>query len=899
MTTRNFDALFKPNVIALIGASNEPGSVGAVLARNLYTGGFEGPILSVNPYAASIGSVLSYPNIAALPIAPDLAVVATPAASIPEIIAELGRRGCRAAVVITAGLSAPSGDAGVTLKQAMLDEAKPHLLRIVGPNGLGFLSPTIGLNASFAQSTPARGDLAVLSQSGAVLTAMIDWAAANGVGFSHIVSLGDMADVDFGDLLDHLALDPATRSILLYVETITNARKFMSAARLAARLKPVIVVKGGRSAAGGRAALSHTGALAGSDAVYEAAFRRAGLLQVDTLAELFEAARTLTSHTGDASGELLIVTNGGGGGVLAVDEAERRGVALATLSPQLTEQLGAVLPKSWSRGNPIDILGDADGERYRQALEIVAGAAGSATILAMNCPSGVADSADCARVVADVARTRPLLACWMGEQTAKAGRDVLTRAGVPVYDTPETAVRALSHLQRRRRNLEGLLRTPPPRRGLAVDRAAARAVVASVLGEGRSLLSAPEAKALVRAYGVPVLEGLTATDPQGAAEAAKRLGPKVALKILSPDITHKSDVGGVALNVEQADVAAIAEGMLRTVRTAAPEARLEGFAVEAIAPEDYGVELIVGLNDDRTFGPVLLVGAGGVAVELLDDKALALPPLNLTSAREMIAKTRVSRLLTGYRNVPPVDLDAVAAVLVALSDMVVDLPELVELDINPLRVGPLGVVAVDARAVVRQTSAGAADRMALRPYPAELERALVLANGDRYALRPVRPEDEPALIEMGRRSTSEHLRMRFFEWVTSFPHAAAARLSQIDYDREMALVAIEAGGAIAGVARMACDPDFGRAEYAVMVRSDRHGRGLTHALLEAILAYARTRSVRRVEGEEMVGAGELLTAARDLGGDLGLVDAGVVPVTFDLAVPVAGAPSAALVMAAE
>lgn len=885
MTTRNFDALFTPKAVALIGASNQPRSVGEVVARNLYGSGFQGPILSVNPHEASIRSALSYRTIAELPVTPDLAIVATPAQAVPGVVAELGATGCRAAVVITAGLAGPSSRPDVTLKQAMLDAAKPHLLRIVGPNGLGFLSPVIGLNASFAHLTPARGDLAVLSQSGAVLTAMIDWAAANGVGFSHLVSLGDMADVDFGDLLDHLALDPATRAILLYVESITHARKFMSAARIAARSKPVILVKGGRSAAGGHAALSHTGALAGSDGVHQAAFLRAGLLQVDTLAELFESARTLTSRTSNVGGELMIVTNGGGAGVLAADEAERCGVPLATLDPAAVERLDAVLPAGWSRANPIDIVGDATGERYQRTLEIVAGRPGGATLLVMNCPTGVADGADCARAVSETAVSRPLLGCWLGEETAAAGRRILGEAGVPVYDTPEAAVRALSHLQRRRRNLEVLLRTPPPRSTFAADVVGARALIAGVLAESRTLLTAPEAKSLLRAYGVPVLEGATAADPAGAARSAAKLGAYIALKVLSPDITHKSDVGGVRLNIAASEVEAAAEAMLATVRAAAPKARLEGFAIEAMAPADGGVELIVGLNDDPTFGPVLLVGAGGVAVEVLNDKALDLPPLNLGSAREMIARTRVSRLLAGYRNVPPADVDAVAGVLVALSDMIVDLPELAELDINPLLAGPAGVVAVDARAVVRPATegAGAAGRLALRPYPAELERAVALQGGTRYTIRPIRPEDEPALVQMGRRSTPEDMRLRFFGWVKSFPHEIAGRLSQIDYDREMALVALEDDGSVAGVSRLICAPAFDRAEFAVIVRSDLQGQGLGRALMDGVFAYARSRGIRRVEGEVLADNTNMLAFVRELGAEFGpKIDAGVVSVAFDL-----------------
>lgn len=889
MSTRNLDALFSPRAIALIGASNAAGSVGQVLARNLYGGGFEGPILSVNPHETAVRSALSYRSVEDLPITPDLAVVATPAATVPSIIDSLGRRGCRAAVVISAGLGAEAPGGG-TLRQAMLDASRPHLLRIVGPNGLGFISPGRGLNASFAHTTPHAGDLAVLSQSGAVLTAMIDWAVANAVGFSHLVSLGDMADVDFGDLLDHLALDAETKAILLYVETVTHARKFMSAARIASRAKPVIVVKGGRSASGARAALSHTGALAGSDVVHQAAFRRAGMLQVDTLAELFEAARTLTSRAADISGPLLVVTNGGGAGVLAADEAERRGLPLASLDSETIERLDAVLPSSWSRANPVDILGDADGARYRAALELLSSRRAE-TLLVMNCPTGVADGAACAEAVRGVALRRPLIACWLGEQTAQVGRRILTEAGAPVYATPEAAVRAMSHLHGRRRNLEALLHTPPARSGAAVDRASARDVISRALTENRTVLTAPETKGLLQAYGVPVVTSREAPNASAAAAIAAELGRPVALKILSPDISHKSDLGGVALNLAPGDVQLQAEAMAARIRQAAPAARLEGFIVEAMAPRDGRVELIIGMIDDPTFGPLILAGAGGVAVEALDDKALELPPLNLASAREMIGRTRVSRLLAGYRNVPPADLDAVASVLVAVSDMLVDLPELVELDINPLSVGSDGVIAVDARAVVRKAAPGASERLALKPYPAELERELRLADGAALRLRPIRPEDEPALIEMGRRSRPEDLRLRFFTWIKTFSHSMAARLSQIDYDREMALVAIEPNGAIAGVSRLICDPDFDQGEFALIVRSDIQGRGLGRGLLMALRDYAAGRGVRRLVGEVLAENATMLKLVHEVGGRTAPTsEPGIVRAELDLGVSIARAP---------
>ena len=893
MTTRNFDALFHPRAIALIGASNHPHSVGAVLAHNLQSGGFAGPILAVNPHETAIGSTLAYRSVADLPMVPDLAVLATPPDTIPGLIAELGARGCRAAVVITAGFGEGGREAGEALRLRMVEAARPHLLRIVGPNCLGFLSPHAGINASFAHLAPAPGDVAFLSQSGALVTSVLDWAAARGLGFSHIVSLGDMSDVDFGDLLDYLAQDEATRSILLYVESIKHARKFMTAARIAARAKPVIVVKSGRSQSGAKAAMSHTGALAGSDAVYDAAFRRAGMLRVFELREIFEAAETLSRKLTVRGDRLTILSNAGGAGVLAADALDERGGVLAALAPAVKAQLDAVLPAAWSQANPIDIIGDAPGKRYADALAALAGNPDQDAILVMNCPTGMVapEEASGAVLAALGPKHPPVLTCWLGEATAQIGRGDFAAAGIPTYETPDDAVRAFMHLVDYGRNQDLLLETPPAGADVpSAGRAAARALVETVLAQGRTLMSEAESKALLAAYGVPVVETRVVKDAAQAAQTAAEMTGPFVLKILSPDITHKSDVGGVRLNLAgPAEVTAAAEEIFEHVAAHAPKARIEGFTLEPMIVRPSARELIVGLIDDGVFGPVVLFGQGGTAVEVVADRALGLPPLNSVLARDMIGRTRIAGLLKGYRDVAPADMAAIESVLIRLGDMAIDLPEIAELDINPLLADAQGVMALDARVVVRMAPAKAGLRLAIRPYPSELEKDIEIAEGRRLRIRPIRPQDAPGLVEMGQRSTPEDLRLRFFGAMRAIPAGLAARLSQIDYDREMALIAQDPAGdepaAILGVVRLISDPDNIQGEFAVMVRSDLKGHGLGHRLMEEMLAGARLRGLSAVEGDVLAENTTMLTMAKALGGVVeASTDARIVRVRFPLAI---------------
>ena len=592
MTIRNLDALFKPRSIALIGGSRRDGSLGAVLARNLFKGGFEGPILPVHPRHESLEGVLAYPSVESLPLAPDLAILATPPKTVPQLIAELGARGTRAAVVITAGFGEGGDSGGAGLRQQLLEAAQPHLLRVVGPNCLGMMVPGLGINASFSHVAPPPGDLAFVTQSGAMVTAMLDWAAPRGIGFSKVVSLGDKADVDFGDLLDYLAMDAETRAILLYVESIAHARKFMSAARAAARAKPVIVIKGGRHAEGAKAAASHTGALAGADAVYDAVFARAGMLRVYSLEELFDAAETLANYaavssTRSGDSRLAILTNGGGLGVLATDALIAEGGKLAELAPQTIAALDQHLPATWSRGNPVDIIGDAPGSRYKAAMEALLHDPESDAVLAMHCPVAVASPVEAAEAVIEAhaenekKNHRPVFAAWVGEQAVGEARRLFTEHHLPHYPTPEQAVRAFMHLERYRHAQSLLMRVPPSvPESAAPDTALVRSLVATAIGEGREWLNEAEAKQVLAAYGIPALRAEVVATPAEAGEAAARIGGPVALKILSRDITHKSDMGGVALDLEGAGaVEQAAEAMLKRIAKAAPEARLQGFTV--------------------------------------------------------------------------------------------------------------------------------------------------------------------------------------------------------------------------------------------------------------------------------------------------------------------------------
>jgi acetyltransferase len=858
MTIRYLEAVLKPKSIALIGASDKPGSIGAILAGNLLAAGFKGEVMPVNPKYGEIRGLRTYPDVASLPRPVDLGVICTPADAVPGIVDALATLGSRGAVVITAGFGESHETHGIELRKALIVAAKSGQVRIVGPNCLGILVPGIGLNASFAHRAPKSGTLAFVAQSGAIVTSVLDWADARGIGFSHLVSLGDMIDVDFDDVLDYLASDAATRAILLYIESIKDARRFMSAARAASRMKPVIVVKAGRHPEGARAVESHTGALAGADAVYDAAFERAGVLRVYSLEELFDAVQTLALAKPPRGDRLAIVTNGGGIGILATDALIDQGGRLAQLSPATITELGQVLPPTWSHGNPVDIIGDATGKRYADTLAVLSKDPGVDGILALNCPTAVTSPEEAARTIVGYASSqrRPLLlTSWVGESAAQKARDLFAERRIPTYDTPEQAVRAFMYLVRYRRSQDLLMETPPSIPvDFTPDAEKARNIVASVVDADRHWLNEYEAKQVMSAYGIPVAITHRAESPEQAAEQAAQIGGPVALKVLSPDITHKSDVGGVMLDLAgPAAVLEAANAMQERLQRANPQARLEGFTVQPMVRRPGAYELIVGVSDDPQFGPVILVGQGGVAVEAVDDKALGLPPLNMRLAAELLSRTRIYRLLKGFRGQPAVNLDAVALTLVRLSQMIVDLAEICELDINPLLVDRFGVMVLDARIRVEPSDKPAADRLAIRPYPKELEETIPLGDGRTLLLRPIRPEDEPSLQTAFAKLTPEEVRLRFFVPMSTLSHVMAARFTQIDYDREMALILTEPGiagtTAIYGVVRIIADPDNERAEYAIVVSHDMTGMGLGVLLMRRILDYAQQRGIREIYGD--------------------------------------------------
>jgi acetyltransferase len=849
MSIRHLEQLLNPRSVAVVGASDREGSVGATVWRNLRSGGFAGPVRAVNPRLSTLDGEPVASRCEDLTPPCDLAVVCVPPAAVPGVIDALCRTGTRAAIVMTAGLDRAQ-------KQAMLDAARPHLLRVLGPNCLGLLSPRAGLNASFAHTSALPGDIAFVSQSGALVTAVLDWARSRRIGFSHMVSLGEHADVDFGDLLDHLASDAHTRSILLYIESIQSPRKFMSAARAAARNKPVIVVKAGRAGRGVAAAASHTGAMAGADPVFDAAIRRAGMLRVDTLDELFLAAETLARFRGNLDDRLTVLTNGGGAGVMAADAAAARGVPLPALQEWLRTQLDAILPATWSRANPIDIIGDAPVQRYTGTLNALLATPDAGAILFLHAPTAIVRSDDIARACAPLVRRSPgrVMACWLGDAAVADARRIFEDAGAADYATPEQAVQAFAMLSTYRANQRLLLEVPASSEAETPDPAKARALVQAALAQGRDMLDESEAKAVLQAYGIPVVPTrAVAADAQAACAAASELGYPVALKIRSADISHKSDVGGVMLNLrDEEELGHAVAAMLARISALRPNARIDGFSVQPMAKRPLAQELIVGASVDPLFGPVVLFGQGGTAVEVVADSAIALPPLNRVLARELVSRTRVSRLLAGYRDHPPAQLEAVHDALIAVSALLADIPELAELDINPLWADHDGVLALDARIRISAHRPAGAANFAIAPYPSQWAQTLHWQGQD-LCVRPIRPEDGPQHRAFLEQLSPEDLQLRFFSTSRTLAQSETARLTQIDYAREMAFIATrlraDASEEILGVVHAVTDPDNVDAEFGVVVRSDLHAQGLGHLLMQRMMGHLAARGTQRMTAD--------------------------------------------------
>jgi acetyltransferase len=875
MSTYRLNSLFAPRAVAVIGASPREHSLGRIILRNLRDAGFKGPIEVVNPYHPEIGGQATVPSIDALNPVPDLVVITAPAPAVPGLIEQAGARGIGGAIVITAGMGHGPESHAEKARQA----ARAQKLRLLGPNCLGLFVPSIRLNASFSVHQPKIGDLALISQSGGVASGLVEWAAGRSIGFSGIASIGDAVDIDFGDLLDYFALDRKTRAILMYIESISDVRKFMSAARAAARVKPVIAIKAGRYLQGARAAATHTGALAGVDAVFDAAFRRAGLLRVFDLDELFAAAETLGRLSPSEGKRVAIITNGGGIGVLAVDRIIDLGGTVAGLSAATVERLDAMLPPTWSKSNPVDIIGDADASRYAATLEALFDDKDNDAILVMNVPTALASSGASAEAVVDVVQrqrakrhaNKPVLAVWVGDDGTAA--KAFDAAAIPYYSSETDAIRGFMHLVRYAEANRDLMETPPsvPTQFVS-DTDAARKVIAEAIAAGKTWLNPLEVNRLFEAYGIPITQAILAHDSKEAAAAARPFlvqGQAVVVKILSPDIIHKSDVDGVRLNLlSKRAVEAATEHIIQRARTARPNARITGVTVHPMHLRPKARELIVGVANDPIFGPVVVFGTGGTAVEVIDDKALALPPLDMKLAGELIDRTRVSRLLKGYRNVPPANRQALELMLVKVAQLVADLPEVQELDLNPVLADEKGVMAVDARVVVAPVKKGnrTSSRFAIRPYPKKWERHYPDWHGRRLTVRPVRPEDEALYQDFFGSVSEDDLRLRFFAAVKEFSHAFIARLTQIDYARAMALIVIdEDTGQMLGGVRIHADVNHETGEYAILVRSDLKGVGLGWLLMKTMIEYAHAEGLRMVEGQVLRDNTTMLKMCTELG----------------------------------
>ncbi|MGD8609264.1 MAG: bifunctional acetate--CoA ligase family protein/GNAT family N-acetyltransferase [Myxococcales bacterium] len=871
MPSHYLDRLFDPRSVAVFGASERPESVGARVFENLRAADFKGELYPINPKHDMVLGQQCHPDIESVGAAVDLAVVATPAPSVPEIIHRCGEHGVRAAIVLSAGFR-EAGARGRKLERAMLTEARRYGMRIVGPNCLGMVRPSVGLNATFSKDDAEPGNLALISQSGAICTAILDWAKARRVGFSTVVSMGDASDVDFGDMLDYLALDFTTQAILLYVEGVGDARSFMSGLRAAARLKPVVIVKSGRHNEGLEAAVSHTGALVGSDDVFDAAIRRAGAVRAMTIDQLFSAAQLLSKRPKVCGNRLAMVTNAGGPGVMATDRAVDLGVQIAKLSKQTLQELNASLPGHWSGSNPVDILGDAPPERYRLATQACLADPNVDGLLVMLTPQAMTDPLGCARAVAEAAdgSDKPVLSCWMGDGHVRASRQLLIGHDIPSFANPEGSVEAFGYLASYHRNQRLLMQVPPPLGELSQpDVAGAELIIDSALAERRTLLSMTESKAILRAFGIPVTLSIEAQSANEALVAAESVGFPVAMKISSTELTHKTDVGGVRLNIANAHAVRSAYNELVAAVESKTGKHYATVVIEHMQASPSRRELLVGVARDPVFGPVISFGAGGTAVEIQRDRAIALPPINAFIASNLIARTRVSRMLGDYRGMPAVDMTALEQVLSRVSEMVCELPQLKELDINPLFADERGVIAADARIVV-ELQEPALDRyqhMAIHPYPHDLVRHWQTAEGQDITIRPIRPEDAEIEQAFVRNLSPKAKHFRFMQGVRELTPEMLVRFTQLDYDRELALIAVvQEGGEEReiAVARYAINPDGEDCEFAVVVSDEWQGRGIGSEIMRQLMNAAKDRGIKRIEGQvlkdnvEMLGLMEFL-----------------------------------------
>jgi acetyltransferase len=875
----NLDKVFDPHRVAILGASDTPASVGYTVLRNLIGSGFRGVVYPVNPKHESVQGIEAHPDVKSLPHAPDLAVICTPSTSVPRLIRECGEVGTLGIVIISAGFR-EIGEEGWKLERQVLGE-QAHFpgMRILGPNCLGIIVPGIHLNASFAPDTPVPGHVGFISQSGALCASVLDWAIDQGIGFSYFVSVGNMLDVSMADLIDYLGSQTETRSIILYIESITEAREFMSAARAFARSKPIVAYKAGRFAESAQAAASHTGAMAGVDAVYEAAFQRAGIERVFEIEDMFDVAELLARQQPPRGDRLAIVTNAGGPGVMTTDALIARQGALATLSKESLEALSEVLPPFWSHNNPVDVLGDASPDRFAKAMEIVLEDEGVDAVLVILTPQAMTDATGTARAVAEVAKRahKPVLGAWMGGHTVGEGSQVLNEAGIANYNSAEKAVRAFMHLVSYARNLAILHETPRDiPLPFKMDRQRMRRLFDTMLAEGGEVLSENLSKAFLEAYDIPATKPHLARNADEAVEVARRLGYPVVMKIHSPQITHKTDVAGVALNLTSDEAVRHAfEPMVKTVAERRPDARILGVTVQKMVAYPHSFELIVGSTKDPVFGSVIMVGMGGTAAEVFRDRALALPPLNESLARHALQSLKSWPLLRGYRGRPGANIDRLIEVLMRFSYLIADYPEIKELDVNPLLVTSEDVIALDARVIIDRELVVRSVRpyahLAIRPYPEEYVTERKLKDSTAVLLRPIKPEDEPMWHELLANCSTQTIWFRFSSLFKKSTHEMATRYCFIDYDRELGLVAeVEEDGQrkLIGSARLVADVNHEEAEFAALVVDRWHGRGLGSLMTDYSIEVARTWGVKRIIAETSKDNLRMLAVLRKRGFEL-------------------------------
>ncbi len=866
----NLDKIFEPESIAVVGASEKEGSIGSVHVQNLIQGGYQGKIFPVNPHYTSTHGLKAYPSISRIDHAVDLAIIAIPISSVPSVIRECAQVRVGGAIVVSAG-GKETGPQGREIEDRIRREAETGGLRIIGPNCLGIICPGRKLNASFAAHMPQSGKVAFISQSGAICTAILDLALKEEIGFSHFVSIGSMLDVDFGDLIDYLGNYPEVNSILLYIESLTNFRKFMSAARAVSRVKPIVVLKSGRSPAGARAAASHTGAMVGEDAVYDAAFKRAGIVRVQTFGELFDCAELMAKQPRPKGPRLGIITNAGGPGVMAADSLAEYGAEPARLEQETIEQLNELLPPFWSHSNPIDVLGDASPERYAKAVDICLKAKELNGLLLILTAQGMTNPAEVAELLTQKLKAKPcpVFASWMGGMEVEKGRDILNHAGIPTYDTPESAVKAFMYMHEYSCNLQMLQEIPPKlAKELHFDRDWARAIIDEELKSGNGILTEIESKSLLTAYGIPVIHTEVATSVEEAKRLATHMGYPIVVKVHSPDIVHKTEAGGVQLDLySEAAVSVAYRKTIKNARAYNPEAKILGVTLQPmIQRPDY--EILLGAKRDENFGPVILFGMGGVLTELLKDWSIGLPPLNRSLARKLMESTRAYSLLKGYRNKPGANLALLEEMIIRLSQLLEDFPEIVELDMNPVIVNEGRPIAADARVILRPAEVSAPLHLVISPYPTQYEYREVVKDGLAVFIRPIKPEDAPALLDLFHTLSPTSVYYRFFSPMKCLSASMLARFTQIDYDREIALVALQEErpeGKMLGVARVIGDPDGKKAEFAVMVGDPWQGKGVGAKLLEKCLQIAKRRGIETVWGIVLRENTQMLALGRKLG----------------------------------